>query len=83
MDLLALLGFVVLLAGLHLAWQARHTVLFWLRFLIRTWRAALRPAEPPPSPPSARPHDLHNLRLLGGFALIVLGQLLLALSLVF
>lgn len=85
MDLLALLGFLVLLAGSHLAWQARQTILYWVSFAIATWRAALRPEPAEQSPPEAapRPRELRNLRLLGGVSLIFLGQLLLVLALVF
>jgi hypothetical protein len=87
-DLLALLGFLVLLAGMHLAWQARQTILYWVSFAIATWRSALRPeparrggqSRPEPAP---RPRELRNLRLLGGVSLIFLGQLLLVLALVF
>lgn len=85
MDLLALLGFVVLLAGLHLAWQVRQTILYWAAFAVSTWRAALRPDPTGQARPGAapRPRELRNLRLLGSVGLIFLGQLLLVLALVF
>lgn len=85
MDLLALLGLLVLLAGLHLAWQARQTILYWVSFGVATWRSALRldPARESRPEAAPRPRELRNLRLLGGVSLIFLGQLLLVLALVF
>jgi hypothetical protein len=85
LDLLGLAGVLVFLAGVYLTWQARGTILYWLEFVVGTWRRALRYEDAPAAspPPPARAPGLHHLRLVGGFGLIFLGPLLVILAILF
>ena len=92
MELLGLIGFLVILAGIHLLWQAREDCLFWFEEFLRIFRSSLPRASRSetahahllktlrhPSRQSAgtRPK---TLRMVGGFGLILLGQLLVILN---
>lgn len=76
--MLGLLGLLVFLAGVHLCWQAREAVFYWLRFLVLTWRAALGRSQG--SVAYREGTARHTLRMVGGFGLVFLGQLLVALD---
>ncbi len=92
MEVLGLIGLFVFLAGLHLTWQARDAILYWVGFGVATWRSAVRsilegagtrsaPSHVRPSSKAEQPIP-HTLRLVGGIGLIFLGQLLFVLALV-
>lgn len=83
-KLLAIIGALVICAGLDLLWQSRHEIKFWLAAYIQVFRSILRRQEAPvrglPAavPAAKRKHAVRFL--LGvGFAFL-LGPMLLALS---
>lgn len=88
----ALLGFMVSVVGLYLLWQARSEALYWMQKFSRTLRgefsrrSGLAHQEPSGSSRNnskdAGPSDAHRgtLRLVSGFGLIFLGQILLLLA---
>jgi len=83
-KLLAIIGALVICAGLDLLWQSRHEIKFWLATYIKVFRSILkRPGDrvrdlPASVPPSRRQHAVRFL--LGvGFAFL-LGPMLLAIS---
>jgi hypothetical protein len=94
MEIVGLIGVFIFLAGLHLTWQARDTIVYWTEFLVTTWRSAIRatlegargdhspPALPSPLQESRHGPEPHTLRMVGGFGLIFLGQLLFVLALI-
>ncbi len=94
MSILGFVGILIFFAGLHVLWQARKEILYWLREFLRILRgevvrrAGLAPdatgASSQRTSAAPEPRKRHNgtLRLLGGFGLVVLGQVLLLLDLV-
>ena len=95
MSVVGLIGILVFFAGAHLLWQGRREVLFWLAEFFRILRgeftrrhaatgeaSALTWNEPAAAPAPARRHR-GALLLVGGLALVFLGQFLLLLDLVF
>ncbi len=94
MSILGFVGILIFFAGLHVLWQARKEILYWLREFLRILRgevvrrAGIGPDASTASsqrfPVASEPRKRHNgtLRLLGGFGLVVLGQVLLLLDLV-
>ncbi|HEX9760591.1 MAG TPA: hypothetical protein VGA40_06710 [Candidatus Acidoferrales bacterium] len=87
-ELVGLIGIFVFFFGVHLIWQARDEVLFWLHKFLGTFRKSLRETsglnhrhDEPGAAPAAAP-ERHMLRMVGGFGLAVLGQLLFLLGLV-
>jgi len=83
-ELLGLVGTLIMFAGFHLLWQARHEIFFWLETYFRIFRASLRqPGQRVPSPArAAAPSGHHTLRLLLGFGLVFfLGPALIVLGL--
>lgn len=93
-KLLAIIGFLVICAGLDLLWQCRHEIRFWITAYMKVFRAMLRQEEPLrkfPSPIDLGMYVLHTKEavekrhgavrfLLGmGFAFF-LGPILIALS---
>lgn len=80
MELLGFVGLFVFFAGVHLTWQSRRAILYWMEFLVRTWRSSLQKEGAKSSSPVRQPE---TLRLTGGVALMILGQILFVLALVF
>ncbi len=82
-ELLGLIGTLVVFAGIHLLWQARKEIFFWLETFVKIFRASLkqpgarvRPLEVPAA------GDRHTLRMLLGMGLLFfLGPMLIVLSL--
>ncbi len=95
MSVVGLIGILVFFAGAHLLWQGRREILFWLAEFFRILRgeftrrdAAVREAGSlallsPVGTPGSAPRNRGTLRLVGGLALIFIGQVLLLLDLVF
>jgi hypothetical protein len=83
-KLLAVIGFLVMCAGLDLLWQSRWDIRYWLGALANVLRAMLQRQKPPLIfPPKEAPEKRRRAVqvLLGmGFA-FVLGPILLAVSL--
>ena len=82
-ELLGLVGTLVVFAGLHLLWQARHEIFFWLETYFRIFRAALQQpgAKLQPAPPGAA-GERHTVRMLLGMGLVFfLGPALIVLGL--
>lgn len=83
-ELLGLIGTLVVFAGLHLLWQARREIFFWLETYFRIFRASLmqpgqrvRPAEV-----TVQSSDRHTLRMLLGIGLVfIVGPALIVLGL--
>lgn len=42
LEMLGLVGILLFLAGLHLLWQAREEILFWMQKYLETFQNALR-----------------------------------------
>ncbi len=95
MGVVGVIGILLFFAGAHLLWQARTEVLYWLQVFLRILRrevtrrgglsevaARLSPAEVPGTVAGASPRNLGTLVMLGGFALMFLGPLLILLDLV-
>ncbi len=92
---MGLIGILFFLAGAHLLWQARREVRYWLEEFVRILRgefirreaggvSPLRLAQGDSvaaASPSQRGRG--TLRLLGGFGLMFLGQVLLLIDLAF
>ena len=94
MSGVGVIGILVYLIGLHLLWQARREIFFWLEEFVRilrrevTTRAGLGepaavtlPAEVPAAAGASR-RGRGTLRMIGGLALAFIGPLLLILDLV-
>ena len=93
MGVVGLIGILFFLAGAHLLWQARREVLYWMQEFFRilrgelTRRGGIRHAEAPvlfrDAGAAAGLSRRRNTALLvaGGFALMVLGQVLFLLDL--
>ena len=94
---MGLIGILSFLVGAALLWQARKEILYWLQEFFRILRAEFSrhgglAGEVRRAPASASPGvaGLHRPRrsrgallLLGGFTLMLLGQVLFILDLVF
>ena len=83
MEPLGLIGFLVILAGIHLLWQAREDCLFWFAEFLRIFRSSLPRAsrsETAHARQSAAGTRPKTLRMVGGVSLILLGQLLVILD---
>jgi len=83
-ELLGLIGTLVVFAGIHLLWQARKEIFFWLETFVRIFRASLAQpgARVRPLPAEATAGDRHTLRMLLGMGLLFfLGPMLIVLSL--
>lgn len=84
-KLLGLIGILVVCAGLHLLWQSRKEVAFWLGAYFRVFRSLLRqPGAPAPSigtGPAGQTRE-GTLRMLLGVGLVFfVGPFLIALGL--
>ena len=83
-KLIAVIGFLVMSAGLDLLWQSRWDIRYWLDELAKVFRAMLQREKPPQIFPrkeaSAKRHRAVQV-LLGMCFVLVLGPLLLAVSL--
>jgi len=82
MELLGLIGFLVILAGIHLLWQAREDCLFWFEEFLRIFRSSLPRASRSETAYARQSAGTRpkTLRMVGGFGLILLGQLLVILN---
>jgi len=83
-ELLGLIGTLVVFAGIHLLWQARKEIFFWLETFVRIFRASLKQpgARLGPLPAEATGRDRHTLRMLLGMGLLFfVGPILIVLSL--
>ena len=83
-ELLGLIGTLVVFAGIHLLWQARKEIFFWLETFVRIFRASLKQpgARMRPLLAEATAGDRHTLRMLLGMGLLFfLGPVLIVLSL--
>lgn len=86
---LALVGILVVLAGLHLLWQSRREIFFWIEAWLKIFRASLRDSQPASARPPERPRlsrfgtgREHVLRLLLGLSLVLfVGPVLIFLGL--
>jgi hypothetical protein len=82
--LLALVGILMMFAGLHLLWLARRGIFYWLEIYARVFVQRLR--NLPHSPlvlDSPAPRERHTLRIAVGMALVFfIGPVLIALGLV-
>ena len=95
MEPAGLIGILMVFAGLHLLWRARREMVYWLdRFLAIFLRAFRQAASPNASaavrdaPPDADFLSKERQRgglllILGGAGLVLLGQLLFILDLIF
>jgi hypothetical protein len=83
-KLIAVIGFLVMSAGLDLLWQSRWDIRYWLEALAKVFRAMLEREKPPqifpPKEASAKRRRAVQVLLGMGFA-FVLGPILLAVSL--
>ena len=83
-ELLGLIGALVVCAGIHLLWQARKEIFFWLETFVRIFRASLAQpgARVRPLGVETAPRDRHLLRMLLGMGLLFFqGPMLIVLSL--
>lgn len=94
MSAVGLVGVLIFFAGAHLLWQGRREILFWLGEFLRILRREFKRRKTGVTPlgtfpealggvPAVRKRDHGTLRLVGGLALVFLGQVLLLLDLVF
>lgn len=83
-KLIAVIGFLVMSAGLDLLWQSRWDIRYWLEELAKVFRAMLQREKPPqifpPKEASAKRNRAVQVLLGMGFV-FVLGPILLAVSL--
>lgn len=88
MRVVGLIGLLVFLAGIHLIWQARGEVLYWLEAFFRIFKVEVTRRNLASDVPVGesvgfqrppRPHGA--LRLVTGFGLMFLGQVLFFLDL--
>ncbi len=75
-DALGLVGILLVFAGLHVLWQARHEIQYWLdRYLLLFRKSFDQAATGAPKPvsfePEERKHEL--LPMLTGVGLVMLG----------
>jgi hypothetical protein len=84
--LLGMIGLLVVCAGVHLLWQSRRDVAYWIAAFFRVFRTQLRDA--PQSRADLLAHESPAVRregtlrlLLGAGLLFFLGPLLIALGL--
>jgi hypothetical protein len=88
-DPLALVGILVVFAGLHLLWQSRREIFFWFETWLKIFRASLRDSQRASVRPPERPRLTrfasgreHVLRLLLGLSLVLfVGPILIFLGL--
>ena len=83
-ELLGLVGTLIVFAGLHLLWQARREIFFWLETYFRIFRASLQQPDRrvPPVGVATQSGERHPLRMLLGMGLVfVVGPALIVLGL--
>ena len=116
-EVLGLAGIILFFAGLHVLWQSREEVLYWLHKFLETFQNSLRTtaglgstssgansSRPKPVRPSGGPvrfldsggvhrtpetgeptergaQQIHAMRMMSAFGLLLLGPLLVLLSL--
>lgn len=85
-KLLAIIGALVICAGLDLLWQSRNEIRFWLAAYVNVFRSILRRQEninaarvPPAAVPAAKRKHAVRFLLGVGFAFL-LGPMLIAIS---
>ena len=88
MGVVGLVGLLVFLAGIHLIWQARGEVLYWLEAFFRIFKVEVTRRNPSADVPAAESVGFHRpprphraLSLVTGFGLMFLGQVLFFLDL--
>jgi hypothetical protein len=84
-ELIGLIGTIVAFAGIHLLWQSRKELVYWIETYLKLFRASLQqPGTPLPRAAVAmnRHQREHTLRLLLGCGLLfLLGPALIVLGL--
>jgi len=89
LSALGLIGILFFVIGVALLWLARREILYWVQEFFRILRGEVSRRGGPqgealPGAPVARPaRSMGTLLLLGGFALVLLGQVLFLLDLAF
>lgn len=92
-GLIALIGVLLTLAGVHLLWRARHEIIYWVDRLLLIFRKSFEEAKRTADVSgdetssggvsavslSSQRHGHEILVLLGGLGLVALGQFLLML----
>jgi hypothetical protein len=84
---MGLVGFLSFLAGLHLLWQGRHEVIFWMDEFFRIFRGEFMKRGGVPvtvaADPTAKPAKRFRgtFRLIAAFGLMMLGPLLFLIDL--
>ncbi|HEV8383972.1 MAG TPA: hypothetical protein VGQ11_03805 [Candidatus Acidoferrales bacterium] len=72
-ELLGLTGILLFFAGLHMLWQSRAEVFFWLEEYFRLWRLSVHRAADPQQVAAMhalpRPERKHTLRIVIGMLL--------------
>lgn len=86
-EILGLIGLLVFFAGLHLLWQSRHEIAYWVETYFRLLRRSLRKTSATTTASAGvhdhKPQERHTLRLVGGVGLVFLSQILLILGFLF
>lgn len=86
---MTVVGILVFVVGAYLIWQARGEVVYWLEEFFRILRVSLRQSgqralmQHPVVPAGRARRNKDTLRLVGGFGLMFLGQILVLLDLAF
>ena len=91
-EVVGLAGIILFFAGLHVLWQSREEVLYWLQTFLETFQNSLRTTggladtdavADGPRPKLAKPKtgQTHAMRMMSAFGLLLLGPLLVLLSL--
>ncbi len=83
-KLLGIIGGLVICAGLHLLWQSRHEIRFWISAYLHVFRAALRQEQHLrvfPAKEAAAKREGAVRFLLGMSFAFFLGPILIALGL--
>jgi len=75
-ELVGLVGVLTFFAGLHMIWQAREDVLFWLEEYFRLLRLSVRGMKDPQHAPlelmKRQPEKKHTLQMAIGLLLVLI-----------
>ena len=88
---IGLAGIILVFAGLHLMWRARHEIVYWADMYLAIFQKSLRRMMEGESAPLGGASSLPKtpreprklLLLLGGVGLVIIGQVLFLLDLAF